>query len=132
MIQLKSIKGFGSFNQIYQIGKKFYANSASAVVVFKHDICNESHIIFYGVAVSKKIAKKAVIRNRIKRLLRESLRIIVKEDYSNTFACIDKIILTYHAAPTHQQLINLQEILPVIKNILEQANFYYSNSLKGM
>ena len=34
----------------------------------------------FGMCVSKKISKKAVIRNKVKRLLRESFRKLVKEN----------------------------------------------------
>jgi ribonuclease P protein component len=83
MMTLRSIKGYGSFDDIFKIGKKIRIDDAFAVVVYNHNsggFANvEKHTIFYGVTIGKRIAKKAVIRNRIKRLIREGLRIAVKE-----------------------------------------------------
>ena len=88
---------------------------------------NCKHIIYYGVTVSKRIAKKAVVRNRIKRLMRESLRIAGKEMEMKNFFPIKKIIISYHFAPKHPMQISLNDVLPAVKNLLERAFSYYNN-----
>lgn len=137
-IQLHSIKGYNSFSKIYKVGMKFRSGSASAVVIFSNtsidfsDANNDfKHIIYYGVTVSKKIAKKAVVRNRIKRLMRESLRIMIKELEIKKLLPIEKIIISYFFAPKHPMQINLNNILPAVKNLLKQAYFRHSNANKN-
>ncbi len=131
MVQLKTIKGFDNFSSIYQAGKKFRSKSLSATVVFNTTIEQNEHLskilentnVYFAVVVGKKISKKAVIRNRIKRLMRESLRII---DCPTSFFCVNKIIFSCFVAPLHPKLITLKEIMPAVKDILEQANLFYN------
>ena len=145
-IKLHSIKGYNSFSKIYKVGMKFRSGSASAVVIFSNTSidfsklkenthCNANnnfkHIIYYGVTVSKKIAKKAVVRNRIKRLMRESLRIVIKELEIKNLLPIEKIIISYFFAPKHPMQISLNNILPAVKNLLKQAYFHHSNTNKN-
>ncbi len=132
MLQLKPIKGFNNIGLIYKNGIKFYANNATAIVVFRknyscQNVTKENSTIYFAVIIGKKTAKKAVVRNRIKRLLRESLRILTKQ-YNEKINCIEQIVLYYNAAPTHQKLIKLKDIMPAIENILMQAFIYYNDN----
>jgi ribonuclease P protein component len=137
LVQFRSIKGYSSFSKVYSAGKKFRSNSATAVVIFNDEFPSYSntneklanYIIYYGVTVSKKVAKKAVIRNRIKRILRESLRIEAKKSDAKKLFCIKKIIISYYFAPKHPMQISLNDILPAVRNILEQAYLHYENKL---
>lgn len=66
-----------AFSATYRTGCSFHCDG---ITVFcgknkKNDIKTK-----YGFVVSKKIHKRAVKRNRIKRLMRESLRLFVKEN----------------------------------------------------
>ena len=127
-VTLRTIKGYDSFSKVFQSGKRFRFNSANAAVIFsdaKKTNCDFQHTIYYGVSVGKKTAKKAVIRNRIKRLMRESFRISVKNLEIEKIIVIEKIVFTYYFAPLHPMQIKLQDVLPAVKNILEQANLYY-------
>lgn len=133
-IQLRSIKGYAGFGKVYSVGKKFTSSTAIATVVFNKvevdKILDSKHTVYYGVSVSKKTAKKAVIRNRIKRLMRESLRREAQEDNGiNKFLAIKKIIISYRTAPKKPMQICLEDVLPAIKSILEQAYLYYTKNI---
>lgn len=59
--------------------------------------CEENGLPKFGVSVAKKIYKKAVDRNRIKRLLREAYR-LNKENYQKAFGT-DKIAMLFYISP---------------------------------
>lgn len=75
------LKKKSAFNATYKTGKTLHKDG---ITMF----CGKSKIGDYptkiGFVVSKKIHKRAVKRNRIKRLVRESVRLIIKNNNLNT------------------------------------------------
>jgi ribonuclease P protein component len=77
---LSPLKGFNSFKYVYKQSRKFYSVPILIAICFKP--CDfklkrlepNPNTIYFGVTAPKKIYKKAVVRNRIKRLLRISLK----------------------------------------------------------
>ncbi len=134
MLHLKALKGYQSINDGYKHGIKFQSSYATANIVFKEKKADkispetkQHSIIYFAVIIGKKISKKAVIRNRIKRLMRESLKQLSQKFYED-ITCIEQIIISYHFAPKHQQLIKLKNIMPAIEDILMQAFIYYNGN----
>ncbi|MBR6127653.1 ribonuclease P protein component [bacterium] len=72
------LKKRSAFAATYRTGKSFHFGGITMVVGKEKE--NDSPTK-YGFVVSKKINKRAVKRNRIKRLMRESMRLIIKEGY---------------------------------------------------
>lgn len=70
------LKKRSAFAATYKIGNSFHKNGITMFLGKEKD--NDSPTKF-GFVVSKKIHKRAVKRNRIKRLMRESVRLILKE-----------------------------------------------------
>lgn len=130
LIKIKSIKGYNSFSELYGLGKKFYEGDIAALICFRP--CSEysrreesTNCIYAGYTIGKKRAKKAVVRNRVKRLLRVSLRnstdLLTNE---NGEAPIEFIILNLMKAPRHPGLIRLEDIEPSVRKILSRAMNY--------
>ena len=69
--RLKSRK---QIEQLFNEGKSFVANPFS-LYFFVHGSLPMDHVIRFGVGVSSKNFKKAVDRNRVKRLTREAWRL---------------------------------------------------------
>lgn len=69
-IKISSIKGFEVVSKVFKEGKSFKSRNFVVVLSKLNDVQNQ---IDFAVIASKKRNKKAVTRNRIKRLLRQSL-----------------------------------------------------------
>jgi len=70
------LKKRSAFSATYRTGTSFHKDG---ITLFCGKIKSNSNPVKIGFVVSKKIHKRAVKRNRIKRLLRESLRLYIKE-----------------------------------------------------
>lgn len=69
------LKKRSAFTATYKTGKSFHRDG---ITVFCGRSKADNTPIKIGFVVSKKIHKRAVKRNRIKRLMRESIRLILK------------------------------------------------------
>ena len=140
VIKIESLKSRKQFQKLFSSGKKFFDNNANIVVVFRtfeeFNRISENHseclITTYFVPhISKRSAKKAVIRNRIKRLIRESLRSLVnKEDFQKHFSAVDTIFISWQKAPSHPGLIALDTVNKTIVALLEKAYSHFLSNHK--
>jgi len=74
------LKKRSAFAATYKSGKSFYKDG---ITMFCGKEKNGDYETKIGFVVSKKIHKRAVKRNRIKRLMRESVRLYIKENGLN-------------------------------------------------
>lgn len=134
MISIKPIKGFNSFSLVFNSGRKFYNKELIAVFVQddKPDApalickCNEENTFYYGVTASKKINKKAVTRNRVKRLLRESIRKIFSEKYKMSEQPAFKYaVFSWRLPVNHPKLLRLNDVEPAVNDVIEAAESYF-------
>ena len=73
------LKKRSAFTATYKTGTSFHRDG---IIMFCGRINKEQFPTKAGFVVSKKIHKRAVKRNRIKRLMRESYRLLVKSSGS--------------------------------------------------
>ena len=78
-------------------------------------LSNDSEIPRFGFIVSKKVSKKATVRNKVKRRLRESIRLKIKNGLIK--GGFDAIILTRPEIAER----NFAEIDETINKLLEKA-----------
>ena len=71
------LKKRSAFAATYRTGKSLHKNGVTLFIGKEKDSQLPAKI---GFVVSKKIHKRAVKRNRIKRLMRESYRLLIKND----------------------------------------------------
>ena len=138
-IKLETITGSKTFDEIYKNGKKFYTPNAMAVVCFGK--ANESSldvapakelIVKFAVSISKRNAKKAVVRNRVKRLLRVSLGIMFNNYFSDiNSVSIEHLIISWRNAPVMPSLIRLKDVMPEIEEIFDKIINYSRSFYDG-
>lgn len=129
---LRPIKGRKIFEELFAESSRFYHKDCLALIRFENksnqDNPKSNRIIFYAVGISKKTARKAVLRNRIKRLLREAIKQLIKENAS-LFDNIEYMVIIWKWAPEHQKLIRLSDVKPSIEQMLK--NIQVNLSIKS-
>ena len=139
MIELKPIKGFNSFSLVFKAGKKFYDGELLSVFVkYESDSetalisnCSDELTFYYGVTAGKKFNKKAVVRNRVRRLLRESIRKIFSERYVMLeHPPFKYAVFSWRNAPKHPSLISLNDVFPSVEKVFNSADFYFKQNPK--
>lgn len=108
------LKKKSAFNATYKTGKVFHKGG---ITVF----CGKNKTTDFptkvGFVVSKKIHKRAVKRNRIRRLMRESLRLYIKE---NSFS--PKYMSLVFTGSTKLLGQNFKEVNSSMLKLLEMIN----------
>lgn len=99
------------FKQVAKAGKAVFSPSLSLKL-----IKNNSDLSRFGIIVSTKVSKKAVERNRLKRRLREIIRLNLPR-FKKGF---DVMVLTRAAAKDFEYL-QLKEIMA---ELFKKANLY--------
>ena len=82
------LKGHRTFEYIHKNSVKYYGKlmtfkvaKSNPEILLSHNHANTSNNLRVAIAISKKVSKKAVVRNKIKRILQEwLLRNIKKEN----------------------------------------------------
>ena len=84
------LNGHRTFKYIYKNSKKFYGNLMDFRIAKTNSAVLRSHKINYGfsnfkiaITVSKKVSKKSVVRNRIRRLLQETFLKEFNKNYNH-------------------------------------------------
>ena len=74
------LKGHRTFNYIHKNSKTYYGKlmtfkvaSSNSDILLTHKISNTSNKFRIAIAISKKVSKKAVERNKLRRILQEWL-----------------------------------------------------------
>lgn len=123
---IHSVKGYGAFPEIFNIGKKFINKKSLGFFYsglpgkLKVQYGEADSVIYSGVSVSKRSAKKAVVRNRVKRLIRQSVREFFS-GYKGWLPPVICFVIIWKHAPAHPKLIFLKDVKPFIDDLLEKA-----------
>ena len=116
---IKPLKGHNIFSDVFKVAyKKRSSKLLIAYTYYSKE--NSADNLFLGVSVPKKIVKKAVCRNRIKRLLRESIR-QVKIEEIELIKEINQLILVWQETLEHPSRLRLNTVKEEVKNLLNSA-----------
>lgn len=118
LISIKSQKHFAFVNQNgKKISSKFFLIVAASNDLNKTlNAAQPESSLFYGLKVTKKLFKKAVDRNKVKRRIRHILRIIAKE---LDFSFLEKYSLVI-VARSGMDKANFEELLYNFKSSLKK------------
>lgn len=104
------LKGFGAFDAVLRRGKRTHSGPI-VVVVSQSDVAEFTGPLAIGVGISKRVAKRAVMRNRVRRLLRRASVVAVNAHAHELRARkIDTMVCLWRAAPSHPALLHLREV----------------------
>ncbi|CAK6506586.1 ribonuclease P protein component [Rickettsia helvetica] len=80
-MSITSLKNQKEFELINKFGKKFHERYFILVIAktLPKIFLESKYNVFLGIKVSKKLNKKAMVRNKIKRRIRHLIRIIVSD-----------------------------------------------------
>jgi|YNPBryulayer2012_1023412.scaffolds.fasta_scaffold20595_2 ribonuclease P protein component len=117
--RLATIKKQKRFQEVFTNGKKF--STSNLFIVIDDFSSTDNNTIEYAVIVSKKVSKRAVVRNRVKRLLRECLRHYVHLLLGDRMQV--KAILLYWRTPVrHAKMIRLSDVIVEFIKLVEKIN----------
>ncbi len=84
------IKGHRTFKHIHKNSKKYYGRlmdfkiaQSSPQILFSHKIYKFTNNFKLAIIISKKVSKKSVVRNRIRRMLHENFLKNFKNEYNH-------------------------------------------------
>ena len=109
------LKKYSAFNATYKIRNLVADNNIC--IYFGKEKTNKDITTKIAFVVSKKIHKRAVVRNRIKRLMRESFRLLIKE---NKVENINKYLSIICVAKVSAINANYHDIDNSLTNLLSQ------------
>ena len=110
-----------AFNATYRTGLSFHKDG---ITVFCGKKKKEDFPTKIGFVVSKKTHKSAVKRNRLKRLIRESYRLLLKENNVGISNQAMSLIFVGQKPALEKEFKEIQEI---VKYLLERVNFGLSS-----
>jgi ribonuclease P protein component len=138
IIKIMPVKGHEVFSKIFSEGKKFGNAQLLSVFIFSNSDLkirqkDKNDVFYFGVTCPKKKAKKAVVRNRIKRLLRVSINKICKDRFAdqNQF-CFKYAVFIWNEAPKHPMLIGLEDVMPKVEKVFDSAEIYFQKHIKNI
>jgi ribonuclease P protein component len=127
--KLVSLKGKNNFSNVYGNGIKLHEKNTLAFITRRFinpeepADKREPFVISCAVVIGKRASKKAVVRNRVKRLLRVSIKQTLADlQKTNKIEMIESMIFIRKKAPSHPMLIRLEHVKPEIISILN--SFY--------
>ncbi len=118
---IRPIKGVGSFSDVLRSGRRVTSGPLSLTACVRVAGA-QIDALRYGVSIGRRTARRAVVRNRVKRLLREAFRSAVRSKSEPLERSgIERIVLVWRAEPDNVRAIGLQDVLPHVEAALDHA-----------
>lgn len=116
---LQPLKGHGAFERILKTGRRTSGGPLSLTLGVGSI---ETDTMYVGVSVPRRNVSSAVIRNRIKRLLRVAIHQTVQQhDVRCRMRGVNAIVAIWRSAPPHASQIRLRDIAPTVDTTFRRA-----------
>ncbi|HBB25577.1 MAG TPA: hypothetical protein DCZ59_04865 [Bacteroidetes bacterium] len=117
----RPLKGFGAFEETLRSGRRVTSGPLSLTAAPMSDAHAAPEQIQYGVGIPKRVARLSVARNRVKRLLRESVRrhVCRRADELSAHGFV-RLVFLWRQAPTAPMLLRLRDVEPHVERALEK------------
>ena len=118
---IHSLKGEDSFEKVFRHCRKVTGSDLNLYVQFRAKGSEERESTSLGIQVRKKNVASAVRRNRIKRLVRESVRTVARI-HSDIFFSIDAVIVSWNTRmDSESSSPQLRDVHDQILSLLREA-----------
>jgi len=118
---VRPLKGLDAFSDVLRSGRRITSGPLSLSAV-SHRGHVPGETLICGVTIGKRTAKRAVVRNRVKRLLREAIRQTVPTRSQDIAASgIHTVVLVWRMAPLAPKLLRLSDVRMHVELALDKA-----------
>lgn len=121
------LKGYGTFSRVFSHGKRFRASGLTAFVTFRpsqpHTESPNADLELRVGVTCRRGTKPAVMRNRIKRLLREGSRQVLLPRLQELQ--ISEVVLVWHDIPSRPQQLQLSRVCEALKQLTISIESYH-------
>ncbi len=126
-VRLESLRGKRAFRLLFASGKRLLHPSLVLIVRYRaQPQQTPPYRIAFGVSIRR--GSSAVVRNRVRRLLRESLRQYFFEHPADA-RIFDALILIWRRHPPKPSRLQLKDVYPVVSQMLRQAVRQYEEQM---
>lgn len=144
-VRIQPLKGHNAFDLIFEHGARFAYRGVTGFLLFRHTVETSakqavpelerfrraaSDTVFVGVS-SKRRTRPAVMRNRLKRLLRASVQAALWKTRAMPFYADDAafplvaVVLICNIIPEKPSLLHLADIQPLVERIFANADKHF-------
>jgi len=118
---IRPLKGHGAFEAVLRNGRRFTSGAATVTVIQTQD-GTSANSLEVGVMVGKRYAAKAVVRTRIRRLLRVSIRrVIAQHEAQVSSKNISVVLLGWRQGRSRPCDIHLSDVYPHVERAMLSA-----------
>lgn len=123
-----SLKGKSRIANVFRYGRRFSSPQATMIAI-RGDNNRIADCVGIMAIIRKKTARKAVTRNRIRRLVRESLRQLAAEFTGNGREFpVQAVVVIWNVAPSHPAQLRLNTVTDVLRPLLERACKFHTKT----